>query len=239
MNRVLILGDGLLGSEIEKQTGWDIVSKKKNGIDLTRLSSLEPYLVNYIEDETYGLLGWAVKYDIVINCIADTDTYSTSAENHIAVNYLGTAELAKACNKFNIKLVHISSEYVYANNKGRPSESDIPNPSTNWYSLTKLLGDFYIEKTLNNFLICRLLHKEKSLYYDKVWDVRTTGDSVDKIAKIVIELVRKDAKGIYNVGTGDKALKDIIDHSTVIEPPNFVPKDTRMNINKLIKFLKE
>ena len=28
--KVLILGDGLLGLEIEKQTGWDCISRKRN-----------------------------------------------------------------------------------------------------------------------------------------------------------------------------------------------------------------
>ena len=33
--RVLIIGDGLLGSEIIKQTGWDYISRKKDQIDFT------------------------------------------------------------------------------------------------------------------------------------------------------------------------------------------------------------
>ena len=32
--KVLILGDGLLGSEIGKQTEWDYISRKKDGIDV-------------------------------------------------------------------------------------------------------------------------------------------------------------------------------------------------------------
>jgi hypothetical protein len=28
-NKVLVLGDGLLGSEVVKQTGWDYVSRKR------------------------------------------------------------------------------------------------------------------------------------------------------------------------------------------------------------------
>ena len=34
----LILGDGLLGSEIVKQTGWDYASRKKDGIDFTSVT---------------------------------------------------------------------------------------------------------------------------------------------------------------------------------------------------------
>ena len=34
-NKVLILGDGLLATELAKQSGYDILSRKKNGFDLT------------------------------------------------------------------------------------------------------------------------------------------------------------------------------------------------------------
>ena len=33
--RVVVLGDGLLGSEIVKQTGWDIISRKKDRFNIT------------------------------------------------------------------------------------------------------------------------------------------------------------------------------------------------------------
>ena len=34
--KILILGNGLLGSEIQKQTGWDLISRKKDGFDITK-----------------------------------------------------------------------------------------------------------------------------------------------------------------------------------------------------------
>ena len=37
MSRKLILGYGLLGSELYKQTGWDYISRKKDGIDFTNI----------------------------------------------------------------------------------------------------------------------------------------------------------------------------------------------------------
>ena len=57
---VLVLGDGLLGSEIVRQTGWDYISRKKDGVDFTKPLS-------YIEHTN--------KYNTIINCIANTDTY--------------------------------------------------------------------------------------------------------------------------------------------------------------------
>ena len=41
---VVILGNGLLGMEIQKQTGWDIISKKENGFDITQPNKFFPYL---------------------------------------------------------------------------------------------------------------------------------------------------------------------------------------------------
>ena len=38
-NRILILGDGLLGSELAKQSGYDIISRKKDGFDITDKST--------------------------------------------------------------------------------------------------------------------------------------------------------------------------------------------------------
>jgi hypothetical protein len=33
---VLVLGDGILATELVKQTGWSFISRKKNKIDITQ-----------------------------------------------------------------------------------------------------------------------------------------------------------------------------------------------------------
>mgnify|MGYP001451157832 FL=1 len=88
-----------------------------------------------------------------------------------------------------------------------------------------------------NYLICRLLHKPNPFPYPNVFKTQTSGDTVDKIAQLVIELIKKDANGVYNVGTGNKFLKEIAPNSEEIEGPHYIPRDTRMNLNKLNKFL--
>ena len=137
----------------------------------------------------------------------------------------------------NKKLVHISTEFVYANNDIPPTETDIPLPDNTWYAHSKLLADNYIKATNVEALICRLLHKPNPFPYEEVWNVKTSGDLVDKIAILVKELITKKATGIFNVGTGDKSLSDLAPYSKIVEPPDHVPKDTRMNIHKLEGFL--
>jgi hypothetical protein len=101
------------------------------------------------------------------------------------------------------------------------------------------LADEYIKSHHKKYLICRELHKPNPFPYDKVWKVQTSGDTVDKIAELIIKLINKNAQGVFNVGTGDKWLCELAPNSREIEAPAHVPKDTRMNLNKLNKWLSE
>ena len=117
---IVVLGDGLLGSELVSQTGWNLLSRKKDGFDLTDPSTF------YLLLDTFDGIAQKAKHNIVINCIANTDTYSKDRQAHWDVNYKGVVELTDFCNRWGIKLVHISSDYVYANSTGMPSEQDVP-----------------------------------------------------------------------------------------------------------------
>jgi len=230
--RVVVLGDGLLGSEIVKQTGWDIISRKKDRFNITQPSTF----INYFIDIFEGVIA-AKKYDVIVNCIANTNTYSTNKEEHWGVNYKGVADLVDFCNKWKIKLVHISTDYVYTNSIPEASENDIPIHGNNWYSYTKLLADAYIELRSNNYLICRETHKPKPFPYNKAWvDQIGNFDYVDKISSIIIQLIKIDSIGIFNIGTELKSIYELANRtisSTPVLKPNNVPSDTSMNLNKL------
>jgi nucleoside-diphosphate-sugar epimerase len=223
MGKILILGDGLLGSELVKQTDWDYISRKKNNITLFDIINNSELLSGY---------------DTVVNCIANTDSYSKDKQKHTEVNYKFPVLLSNTCNNNNKKLVHISTDFVYANNESLPTEDDLPLPDNTWYAYTKLLADEYIKTTNPNYLICRLSHKPYPFPYPEVWDIKTNGDTVDKISRLVIELINKNANGVFNVGTQDKSLSEIAPNSNIIPPPNYVPKDTRMDLTKLNNFFK-
>ena len=230
---VVILGDGLLGSELIKQSGWDCISRKRNGFDITKPETFAEYLI-----ESYEGIAFTAKYNCIINCIACTDTYSLNKEVHWNVNYKGVADLTDFCNKWNIKLVHISTDYVYTNSVSEASENDVPIHGNNWYSYTKLLADAYVELKSNKFLICRETHKPKPFPYNKAWvDQIGNFDYLDVIAKLIIELVEKDASGMYNVGTDLKSIYALATQTNREVVPAFsgdgVPKNTTMNLTKL------
>lgn len=232
-NNILILGDGLLGSELHKLTEWDIISRQEDGFDITCPNHWNEYLI-----ESFDGMGGVAKYNTIINCIAHTNTYALDKELHWEVNYKGVANLVDFCNKWNIKLVHISTDYVYENSVIEASENDVPVHGRTWYAYTKLLADAYIELKSNNYLICRGTHKPFPFPYKHAFiDQIGNFDYVPTISYLIKRLIETNAKGIYNVGTSLKSIYDLaIQTSDTVLPifkPNHIPSNTSMNIDKL------
>lgn len=237
-NNVLILGGGILGTELQRQTNWALISREKDGFDITQPETWDKYLVEYFQ----GMASTS-KPKVIINCIANTNTYSDNKEDHWNVNYKGVADLVDFCNKWGIKLVHISTDYVYTNSKPFATENDIPMHGLNWYSYTKVLADAYVELRSNNYLICRGTHKPKPFPYPQAWwDQYGNFDYVDVIGKLIIELIETQAVGIYNVGTSFKSIYDLaIQTNKDVEPAlKYVdtPSNTSMNVDKLNRKIK-
>ena len=224
--KVLILGDGLLGSEIYRQTNWDFISRKKNNIDVLNFETLIPHMENY---------------SVILNCIAFTKTYSYDKNSNWLINYKFVDELVEYCNKTNKKLIQISTDYIYANSVSNASEEDVPSHLNTWYGYTKLLSDGHVQLKCNNYLICRLSHKPNPFPYDKAWtDIKTNCDYVDVISSLVIRLILKNENGVYNIGTESKSIYDLAIKTSIVAPilkPLNVPSDTTMSLQKLKKIL--
>jgi dTDP-4-dehydrorhamnose reductase len=225
--KIVILGDGLLGSEIAKHTGWEVVSRTKNLVDFRQILEWAPVLLS--------------DFDVIVNCMAYTNTYADEEQLSWDVNVKALEELCFYCEKHKKKLVHISTDYVYANSVEDASESDVPVHISTWYGYTKLVGEAIIRLRMNNYLICRLSHKPHPFPYDMGWeDAKTNGDYVNIIAKLVIELVKSNAVGLYNVGTEKKTIYELALKTRKVYPgkkPAQAPSDTTMNLEKMHNFL--
>ena len=220
----LILGDGLLGSELVNQTGWDYISRKKDGIDFTDYSTYKRFLQ---------------PYDEIINCVAHTDTYDKNREKHWNVNYKSVSDLVDICNHWNQKLIQISTDYIYSNSKSNASELDVPVHCENWYGYTKLLSDGYVQLKSENYLLIRTSFKKEPFDYPKGWMIKGNFDYTSKISELIIKLVESDCNGIYNVGTETKTLYELGKKTNPNIEPTYdyidetVPDDISMNLEKL------
>ena len=226
---IVIFGDGLLGNTIAKITGWDIISRSKNGVDI---NNPETYQFSFLN------------YEQVLNCVAYTNTYSENKELHWRTNYVSLMNFVRMINSNSQKLIHISTDYVYANSKQFASEKDPPANAANWYSYTKMLGDAHIQATCKNFLIIRTSFKPRPFPYEiAITSQIGNFDYVDVIAKKIVQLIRQNASGVFNVGTQMKSIYDLaLETRPDIKPADkkiheTMPEDVTMNIEKMTKFL--
>ena len=117
------------------RSNWDMANKAAKAFD-----TIEKY-----------------KPNIVINPAAYTnvDGAENDQETAYAVNATAVGELAKACQKFNIPLLHVSTDYVFDGKKDTPYLEDDPINPINFYGKSKAEGERLIRKVLNKHVILR------------------------------------------------------------------------------------
>ena len=115
----------------------------------------------------------------------------------INLNIIGTANLVKVCNRFNIKIIYFSTSYVYEGTKGNYSEDSPVKPFNN-YGLSKLGGESAV-LMYKNSLILRITMTEKPFMYKKAYDNLISNYMFhEDLVKILPKIIKK--KGILNVG---------------------------------------
>lgn len=147
MLRVLITGaEGQLGQAMmaQKPTNIEFIGCSKSELDVTDISQIERVFLQK-------------KPHVIINCAAYTavDQAENDAELAYLVNEQGVKNLAKVCKRKNIKVIQISTDYVFSGNTDLPyKESDLAQP-INVYGQSKLAGEQAIKLLNGNALIIR------------------------------------------------------------------------------------
>lgn len=96
--------------------------------------------------------------DIVINAVGYTGVDSAEQDSFLAtkVNSIAVMDLAIACAKFKVRLIHISTDYVFDGlKKHEYNEGDKCNP-INIYGHGKYLGEEMVRHFANDYIILRV-----------------------------------------------------------------------------------
>lgn len=179
-----------------------------------------------------------IKYNLIIHCAAYTDVLKAEDQKDLCykTNVIGTRNMAS----LGIPIIYISTEYVFDGEKGNYSEEDYPNPQ-NFYSLTKLLGEYEARRSPRSVVI-RCLFKPRPFEHDAgCTDQFTSGDYVDVIAKD-IDLAVKKFKHLprtLHIGTGRKSTFELARQTRDVKETTTdaifrdrglrLPKDTSLN----------
>ena len=148
MNVLVTGGNGQLGSEIkykiEQFCNWNFIFTDVADLDITNLTALQDFVEQH-------------SINAIINCAAYTAVDLAETDNNKAylINVIGAENLGEVSKENHIKLIHISTDFVFDGRKCLPySENDIPNP-LGVYGKTKLEGEQKILETNPTAIIIR------------------------------------------------------------------------------------
>lgn len=187
--------------------------------------------------------------DTIIHCAAVTsppycDEHPTKT---ISTNIIGTSNLAILALYTGIKLVYISTEYVYEGTKGNYKEDDPVYP-VNRYGWSKLGGECAVRiLPETQYLIVRCAFGQKPFPYPKApVDQYSSRQDIDTISDKIYELVSANQFGVYNIG-GKRM--SVYDYAKTVSPDleieqcsikdfNFVvPVDASLDTSKYEEFI--
>ena len=115
----------------------------------------------------------------------------------IDLNIIGTCNIVKTAEKFKIKVIYLSTSYVYPGTKGNYTEEDPVKPWNN-YSWSKLGGECAVQMYKNS-LIIRLNMTEKPFIHKKAYaNVRSNFIFQQDAAKLIFKVLK--LKGVINLG---------------------------------------
>jgi dTDP-4-dehydrorhamnose reductase len=146
--KVLLTGSkGQLGREVEKlsiNAGLNIIPMDLPEIDITD----SDMLTRIFSD---------VNPSIVINAAAYTavDLAETQKDICYAVNLAGPTYLTRLCDKYNARLIHISTDYVFDGKGNTPYQEDDPVSPVNVYGHSKAEGESAVIAGSGKHLVLR------------------------------------------------------------------------------------
>ena len=217
-DRILIIGNGLLGSEfIKRFSDSDAYytyrnnipqSEKSEFLDITNKNELRKVILD-------------INPDIVIHtaAITDLDWCENNEDEAYNVNTNSTVYIKNVIQEINSKMIFISTDSVFDGKIGNYEEDSEKN-AINVYSKTKLKaekeissynktlivrGTFYgirngMKESFFSYLINKLKKNEKM--YVPVNKI-SNGISVEKFSGIVKEMIERDLRGVYHIGSND------------------------------------
>lgn len=226
MKILLSGGSGTLGSELVKlveNTGHEIFFPTSKCMDVTDINEIKKNIEQ-------------CSPDVFIHASAFTDVKACEIEleKSIDVNIIGTCNVVKACNEHNLRLVHISTDYVFDGEKGSYTIHDPINPITK-YAKSKAAAELSV-RMYNKSLVIRTSFYGKTFPYDKaVTDQWTTKDYVDIIAPMILREVVSSRLGIVHCMSKKRTIYEIAkDRKPTVTPvlrkelSILVPKDTSL-----------
>ena len=205
--RILVTG-------VKGQLGYDVVNELEKrghtaiGVDIDEMDITDAEAVDRVITEA--------DVEAVIHCAAYTavDAAEDNLELCRKVNATGTENIAKVCKKLDLKMVYISTDYVFDGEGERPWEPDDRRDPLNAYGIGKYEGELAVEENREKYFIIRIAwvfgvngknfiktmlklgetRDEVSVVNDQIGSPTYTYD----LARLIVDMVETEKYGRYH-----------------------------------------
>ena len=208
------MGMRVLVTGAKGQLGTDLMDELKKqglegiGVDVEEMDITDPEACRRVISQA--------NVDAVIHCAAYTAV--DAAEDHVElchkINGEGTRNVARACRESNVKLMYLSTDYVFDGGGTRPWEPDDSRAPLNVYGQSKYEGELAVEELTEQYFIVRIawifgvkgknfiramlkLGKEKGavcVVDDQIGSPTYTKD----LARLLVDMIQTDHYGRYH-----------------------------------------
>ena len=204
----------VLVTGVKGQLGYDVVNELNKrghvaiGTDIEEMDITDAASVDKVIKENTP--------DAVIHCAAYTavDAAEDNVELCRKINADGTQNIANVCKELDIKMIYISTDYVFDGEGERPWEPDDERTPLNVYGQTKYEGELAVQNTLDKFFIVRIawvFGVNGKNFIKTMLNLGKTRDSLTVVndqfgsptytydlARLLVDMVETDKYGIYH-----------------------------------------
>lgn len=155
--------------------------------------------------------------EAVIHCAAYTAVDAAEENEAVCrkVNVNGTEHIAAVCKELKLKMMYISTDYVFNGEGERPWEPDDLREPLNIYGQTKYEGELAVEKLVEKFFIVRIawvFGVNGKNFVQTMLKLGESGNEVNVVAdqtgsptytfdlaKVLVDMIETDKYGRYHV----------------------------------------
>ena len=176
MFRIIVTGsDGRFGKILQKLNNKKFIFRNRQQLNILSKQSISNNLKKYKPNCILHLAGLSRPMKV----------HDRNIGKSIDLNIIGTCNLVKQASILGIKIIYLSTSYVYPGDKGNYKEEDSLKPWNN-YSWSKLGGECAVQMYKNS-LIIRLCMTEKPFIHKKAYaNVKTNFIFQEDAAKLIL-----------------------------------------------------
>lgn len=204
----------VLVTGVKGQLGYDVVNELEKrgmeavGVDIEEMDITDVQSVARVMKEAAP--------DAVIHCAAYTAVDAAEEQEEICrrVNAEGTRNIAGICRELDIKMLYLSTDYVFDGQGTRPWEPEDERQPLNVYGQTKYEGELAVQELLEKYFIVRIAwvfgvngknfiktmlrlaetNKRITVVNDQYGSPTYTYD----LAKLLVDMIQTEKYGIYH-----------------------------------------